>query len=108
MTTVLNSKAYDLLKEGPTATFGKKIKKIPVQINSALLKMKNVKELLGKKQFFLNRFLEIPKTDIHFGLKFRFTGTYYHMLFGSLHNDLRRFSRKQQFLCYNSKSTLSK
>jgi len=52
MSTVLNSKAYDLLMEDPTAIFGKKIKKIPVQIKSALLQMKNVKELLGTKQFF--------------------------------------------------------
>jgi len=108
MSTVLNSKAYDLLKEGPTATFGKKMKKIPVQIKSALLQMKNLKELLGTKQFFLHRLLEIRKTDIHFGLKFRFTGTFCHMLFGSFHNDLSPFTRKQQFLCYNSKSTLSK
>jgi hypothetical protein len=52
MSTVLNSKAYDLLMEGPTATFGKKIKTIPVQIKSALLQMKNLKELLGKKTIF--------------------------------------------------------
>ena len=62
MTTVLNCKAYDLLKEDISATFGKKIKKIPVQIKSALLQMKNLKELLGTKQYFLHRLLEIRKT----------------------------------------------
>ena len=30
--TVLNSEAYDLLKEGPAASVGRKIKKIPLQI----------------------------------------------------------------------------
>jgi hypothetical protein len=42
MCTVLKSEAYDLLKEGPTATVGMKIKNIPLQIKSALLLMKNI------------------------------------------------------------------
>jgi hypothetical protein len=42
MCTVLNSEAYDLLKEVPTATVGRKIQNIPLQIKSALLLMKNI------------------------------------------------------------------
>ena len=50
MSTVLNSKAYDLPKEGPAVTTGRKIKKNPLQIKSALHPTKNVKQLLGTKQ----------------------------------------------------------
>jgi hypothetical protein len=42
MSTVLNSEACDLLKEGPTPTVGRNIKKISLQIKSALLPMKKV------------------------------------------------------------------
>jgi len=41
MSTVLNSEACDLLKEGPTARVGRDIKKNSVQIKSALFPMKN-------------------------------------------------------------------
>jgi len=43
MSTMLNSKACDLLMEGPKTTIGRKIKKEnPLQIKSSLLMMKNV------------------------------------------------------------------